>query len=326
MIDPHGSGTTPTRSMAYLNNCGRFAALLGALVLAAGCPDDDDDFIEPSRGELGFAIFEWGCTMTDEFSESPCSDIAFPRDIVLGGSFSASFRLASGVPSRVDPRGLESGSPSFLSGDAGQFTAVRTGRVALLALGEDSVIDYTNMRIKAAERVAVAATESQPRCITEVCETAVFDGGAFLLYPGVQVRVEAIPFAGATRLWGRMDWSWVSTTPEVLSLSSEPGGTAVLVPVAPGTATIEVTGGGITDTITLVVLEEPPPPPTTFGTGFDTGDTASDTASGTGSGDTASGTATDDTGASSDSGTAGSDASSSGDGSGDGSSTTGGAT
>jgi hypothetical protein len=308
--------------MAYPIICGRLAALLGALVLATGCPDDDDDFVEPSRGELGFAIFEWGCTMIDEFSESPCSDIAFPGDIVLGGSFSASFRLANGVPSRVDPRGLESGSPSFLSGDAGQFTAVRTGRVALLALGEDSVIDYTNLRIKAAERVAVAATSSQPPCMTDGCETAVFDGGAFLLYPGVQVRVEAIPFAGATQLWGRLNWSWVSTTPEVLSLSSEPGGTAVLVPVAPGTATIEVTGGGITDTVSLVVLDEPPPPPTTFGTGFDTGDTAS----GTASGDTASDTATGDSGASSDSGTAGSDGSGSSDGSGDGSSTTGGGT
>lgn len=319
MIDRRRSGTTLAAGSMAVHDLLRRAACGCALVLLAGCHHGDHD-VEPSRGELGFAVFEWGCTSTHDVSGPSCLDITFPRDIVLGGTFDATFRLAHGVPSRVDPLGLESGSPRYLTGEGGRFTAVRLGRVALLALGHDSVIDYTNLYIRDVTRVAVAAADDQPPCPDSDCSTAVFEGGAFVLFPGGQVRVEAIPFNGATQLWGRIDWAWTSTTPELLSVSSEAGGTAVLHPQAPGTATVEVTGGGVTETITLVVLEGPPaPPPGDTGDGTATGDTATgDTATGgtasdATAGDTASGTATDDT--ASDSGTAASDGSGSGEGS-----------
>ena len=307
--------------MACLDPLGRIA-LLGALVLAAGCPDDEGGDVEPSRGELGFAIFEWGCTTIDEFDGSSCLDIVFPRDILLGGSFDATFRLASGVPSKVDPRGLESGSPRYLTGDGGRFTAVRLGRVALLALGDDSVIDYTNLYIHPVTRVAVAATDSQPPCPDGDCPSAVFDGGAFVLFPGGQVRVQAIPFDGATQLWGRLDWSWSSATPELLSVSSEPGGTAILYPQSPGTATVEVTGGGITESITLVIQDAPPPTPPSE-TGDDTATDGSGS-EGTATDTTAGDTATGDASGSSGTGTAGSDGSGSGDGASTGTDTGGG--
>lgn len=296
----------------------RGVLLLAGLLAAPGCKDRDDEGLSPSRGELGFAIFRWNCTVTvNEFGESTCADMAFPRSIALGASFSASFDLARGVPSEVGARGLESGSPRYLEGSSGQFTAVREGRVALLALGDDSVIDYTNLYLRPVDRVAISASANQPFCDAPGCDDAVSGGGAFLLAPGVQVRVEPSAFAGGTRLYGSLQWAWTSDTPDLLGVTDE-GGTAILSPNAPGTATLVVTGGGHTETISLPILEQLPQP-----TSSDDGSgTAADTGSDTG-GDTETGTGDSETGGSGTggSGTAGSDGSGS---SGSGSSTGGG--
>lgn len=326
MIDPAVQGTViskrprlrerpsgrPRRRTMALHRMSRSALLLATALattaLAAGaCHDHDGLPFEPSRGDLGFAVFRWDCTLgeIEPFDGSPtCDDIEFPRTIAVGASFTAGFELSGNVPDEVDARGLESASPRFMSGSGGQFTALRSGRVALLALGRDSVIDYITLRLYPVDRVVVAAAEQQPQCIDAGCRDVVFDGGAFVLVPGQEVRVVARPFADSTRLFGELQWSWTSESPELLGVTTEASGAALLEPRAPGTATLVVSGNGITQTVTLSILDAPPPPPTP------TDDSGTDTGASGDSGDSGTESATmgDDTGSTSEPGDTGASA------------------
>lgn len=286
---------------------GAAAAMLTAVGLAS-CSDDESEPLSESRGELGFATFEYECVSV---SDSQCDRTTFPRFVAVGADFDASFSLSSRLPDSVAGLGVESAAQSIISDDFGGLRGQRQGVVALLALGnDDTVIDYINVFVFPVDRIAIRAAPDQPACTAEPCDDITDNDGTFVLVPERHVRVEALPFGYGELLAGALDYEWEALDRDVVDLTVDFDGNAVLQPLQVGEARITVSTQDVTETIVLHVLEAPPDPPDppddSSGTGFETDGTGTDTVTSTGSdSDTGTDTATS-TASGSDSGDSGS--------------------
>jgi uncharacterized membrane protein YgcG len=266
------------------------AASLAALAGSSCSSSGDDEPFPESRGELGFATFEYVCLTT---SDARCEAVRFPRFLANGGEFDATVYLDSRLPDAVSSRGIEPASPNLITEELGILTARRPGVVALLALGNDnSIIDYINVYVLDVDRLAIRATSNQPSCDPFDCEDVVGSAGTFVLVPGQNLRVAPLPFGYGELLAGSLTYSWEALDPEILGVQEENGGTALLQPQQVGEARINVTTGNLTETIVLHVTEAPPPPATDDGT---TGGTDGGTDP-TGSGSDGSGSGSDGSG------------------------------
>ncbi len=279
------------------------AALTAAMGLSSCSDDVDPDPSPESRGELGFATFQYECVSV---ADPQCDREIFPRFVATGGDFDANFTLSNRLPDSVSGRGVESAAQGIISDELGVLRGERPGVVALLALGnDDTVIDYINVFVLDVDRIAIRATENQPACTAETCDEITDEDGTFVLVPGRDVRVEALPFGYGELLAGALDYDWEALDPAIVDVDIDFDGRAVLSAYEVGEARITVTTQGVTETIVLHVLEGPPDPPdppsTDTGAESTGGDTGTDTGSGSGSGSGGSDSATS-TGSGSDSG------------------------
>ncbi len=129
----------------------------------------------------------------------------------------------------------------------------------------------------------------------DAAETGVTPGcsddiGSIVLEPGQELRVQADAYHQQYRLYGRLEYSWVSSDPSVLSVSSEEevDNKAVLRALRGGEVTLRVTAGGYTEYIGLTVYPGPRRQPRgdDQGTTGTEGDTDPDTDGSTGGTDT----------------------------------------
>ena len=284
------------------------AALTAAMGLSSCSDDGEPDPSPESRGELGFATFQYECVSE---SDPQCDRVIFPRFVARGGEFDADFTLSNRLPDSVSGRGVESAAQSIISDELGVLRGQRQGVVALLALGNDNtVIDYINVFVLEVDRIAIRAAENQPACDADSCEDITDASGTFTLVPGREVRVEALPFGYGEQLAGALDYDWEALDPAIVDLSIDFDGRAVLRAYEVGEARITVSTQDVVETIVLHVLEAPPDPPDPPAT-----DTGLDTGSDTGGSDTGTGGSGSDTGGSG-TGTGGSGSDSGGSGSG----------
>lgn len=282
----------------------RMAPLLG-VVLATACSDDGSGH-SPAEGDLGYATFRWECAGPGDIACLPEAVAGFPRTVALGSRFEASFVLDDDVPREVEAGWLDlvgskaelvsstEGSYDYEGavGPSATFHASEAGQITIRAMAkDDSVADYVGLSLQPVTSLAVVRD-----CTVEACPTG--DGSTVgPVTVGERVDMRAEPYGDGALLVGDLVYGWESLAPEVATVSFDGGHRATLELLREGTAFVRVTGGGVEDTVAIMVVSEGPHRrrPGADGSGTDTGTggtggTASDT--GTGS-DTGSGTDTD---------------------------------
>ncbi len=196
-----------------------------------------------ASGELGKGTFFYQCTDdADPVCDGGQSD--FPRGTALavGASFSLYFREATG-PSAS----LESSAPHRLSVAGSVFVAERPGTVAVIAKREGRVLDLLHLGLAEMTELHIAS---------EMPEVAVLDEADTLaLEVGQRVRLRATPRdALGAELGGALSMEWQSGDLSVVSFDGSSRDNGVeLVANKPGTATIFVTMGELSRTLTAVV-------------------------------------------------------------------------
>jgi uncharacterized membrane protein YgcG len=147
------------------NERGKWRRRIAALALMMSACTSSCEGTPPNAstsGELGNGTFEYSCGgANDPVCELGLFNQVFPACIVVGGAFELDYTLRD-ISDRDDDEltsflHVTAVSDILVSGGSGSFRAEREGRVALLAIDNDKVVDLIHLRV-----VALDAMDVQP--------------------------------------------------------------------------------------------------------------------------------------------------------------------
>jgi hypothetical protein len=261
--------------------------LLASTLSACASTCGGDDTGPSTLGELGNGRFIYDCvSATDPVCAPGSAEMDVPSCIAVNASFGMTFDLSDDAA--VDDGELdqfifvESGNDAFVGG-TGPFTALRAGRVAMLAREDAQVVDFIHLNLVV------------PETLELLHEGDEVSGTTFELGVGDIVSLDArASDPDCTILGGAVDLSAESSDDDVASALVVDAGVQI-VAVGRGTAMVTVRAGAIEQAVAIEVSTRLEPassgPDTDTGSGSDTA-TGSGSDSGTGGTDAGTGSGT----------------------------------
>ncbi|MBC8070235.1 MAG: hypothetical protein IAG13_18025 [Deltaproteobacteria bacterium] len=202
-----------------------------------------------TTGELGNGTFEYSCGgASDPVCELGVVDQPFPSCIAKGGTFGLDYTLRD--ISELDDDELASflhvdaASDTFVSGGNGSFRAEQEGRVALLALDHEKVVDLIHLRIVTPDGMDVQAVD--PADSVDELRLAQGDVARFRVFP----RSTTCPSLG-----GAVELEATSTDDVIVRASADD--VLLLRAHSPGRATVTLRMGELTQEIHVEVVGGP---------------------------------------------------------------------
>ena len=225
---------------------GRLAiAMVGGLVVIAGCADPQKGWPDRSQGRLG--LVHWCDAKSlpdrdpyahyeDSFEEQLAQCARFPDYVAVSSDFRPRFLLSQELPDEVESGDIEFASPEFVERDGVDWVALREGEVGMLAMGSGMVLDYKMLRVLAVDWIAIDGPNLPP--LNE------------------EIELTSRPMGGGEFLHGDMTWEWRSLS-EGLEITDSHNGNATIIVTTPEPVTFEVSVGGFTLPITFEAYAGP---------------------------------------------------------------------
>lgn len=255
----------------------RLFMLALAISMVGGCDDtwgDDDAHtcvpapspVEDADGALALGRFRWACVNS---GDPTCGSGNFPYAVAMGARFNLDFSTDSDVPDSVgDPELSAIGNALVRTGAA--FSAPVPGVATVVAVSDEAAIDFIELEVQPVTLLTLSRTLPPPPTDEWGCtsrEPPPTEGGRPDLEVGESANVQAMPYAGSTRLGGSLEYSWESLTPQIVGVSSGAGRFARLDGLTEGVGRVVVRGGDHEETFEIRV--DAPPPTSEPETGSD---------------------------------------------------------
>ena len=216
-------------------------ASLLVTALAACSSDIGPGSSEYGAGSLGNGGFAYTCDESVKCGESNSAD-PFPTTVSLGGKFTV--RYVPRTSNQSDAVGITVGTVgtdyfTFAVGDA--LVAKTPGFGTLVARDRTgTVVDFQVLKIAKPTAIAVFAKDVEILGDTSMSssETRLF---------------RATARAGTDDLAGVLNYEWTVDKPDVIQVNPTGTGSVNITGRGPGSATLTVTGGTLTQTLTVTV-------------------------------------------------------------------------
>jgi len=142
---------------------------------------------------------------------------------------------------------LRAVDPTVLEVEGRSVTAMAEGVSAVLIRSDDTVLDFVHLWVADADRLGLRQIGAAQAEGGEL-------GSRFQLLVGDELFVAVEAYAGAQRLLGSAETTWVTDTPFVTLLDEGRPSYRRIVARAPGNATLSVSAMGFERTLTVEVL------------------------------------------------------------------------